>query len=61
MQNSPFRLEQPKRKREYHLDNTTLEVVGEEKDQGVINDQLGFHNHIATAVTKTNHMLERIK
>ena len=49
-------------KKTYNIGNTTLEVVLEEKDLGVIVDnQLTFHKHIATAVKKANHMLGLIK
>ena len=49
-------------KKTYYICNTTLEVVREEKDLGVIiDDQLTFHKHIATAVKKANRMLGLIK
>ena len=49
-------------KKKYSIGNTTLEVVREEKDLGVIvDDQLTFHEHIATAVKKANRMLGLIK
>ena len=44
------------------MNNHTLEVVGEEKDLGIIiDDSLKFHKHTASAVKKANAILGIIK